>query len=109
MCHCRACQKRSGSVYGVQARFPRHQVTSIAGQATQFTRAAESGNSVTFHFCPFCGSTVYWELSGYPEVIAIAVGAFADPHFPEPRISVYEATRHRWVMRPADLHMEHLG
>ena len=108
MCHCLACQKRTGSVYGVQARFPRDQVTSIEGRATQFTRSADSGHSVTFHFCPLCGSTVYWELSGYPDVIAIAVGSFATPQFPEPRISVYERCRHPWAMRPADLDMEHL-
>src|SRR5829696_7696947 len=87
MCHCLACQKRTGSVYGVQARSPRDQVTSIKGRATPFTRPADSGNSVTFHFCPICGSTAYWELSGYPEVIAIAVGSFVDPQFPEPRVS----------------------
>jgi hypothetical protein len=108
MCHCLACQKRTGSVYGVQARFPRDQVTSIEGRSTQFTRSADSGNSVNFHFCPLCGSTVYWELSGYPDVIAIAVGAFADRQFPEPRISVYERRWHPWAMRPADLDMEHL-
>ena len=92
----------------MQARSPRDQVTSIKGRATPFTRPADSGNSVTFHFCPICGSTVYWELSGYPEVIAIAVGSFVDPQFPEPRVSVFEASRHIWTMMPAELNMEHL-
>jgi hypothetical protein len=109
MCHCLACQQRTGSVFGTQARFPRDQVSEIQGRATQFTRVADSGNSVTFSFCPVCGSTVYWELEKMPDVIAVAVGAFADPGFPEPRYSVYETLRHSWAMTAADLPMEHVS
>lgn len=108
MCHCLACQQRTGSVFGVQARFPRRQVTGIEGRSTQFVRVADSGNTVTSNFCPACGSTVYWELSGFPDVIAVAVGAFADPEFSAPRHSVYESRQHPWAMTAADLTMEHL-
>lgn len=108
MCHCLACQQRTGSVFGTQARFPRDQVSEIQGRATQFTRVADSGNSVTFSFCPVCGSTVYWELGKMPDVIAVAVGAFADPGFPEPRHSVYEEHQHAWALAPGSLPIEHL-
>jgi hypothetical protein len=47
--------------------------------------------------CPECGSTVHWQLAQFPDVIAIAVGAFADPSFPAPKFSVYEERRHKWV------------
>lgn len=106
VCHCLSCQQRTGSVFGVQARFPREQVR-VRGSASHFTRVADSGNSVTFHFCPTCGTTVYWELGGFPGLLAVAVGAFADRDFPKPRYSVYESRRHAWVAIPAD--MEHLG
>jgi hypothetical protein len=94
-------------VFGVQARFPREAVTSIEGRSTQFVRVGDSGNPVTFHFCPVCGSTVYYELSAVPGFIAVTVGAFADPHFPAPKISVYEQRRHSWAL-PGDLELEHL-
>ena len=35
-----------------------------------------------------------------PDTIAIPIGAFADPTFPAPRVSVYEARRHSWVTVP---------
>ena len=108
ICHCLDCQRRTGSVFGTQARFRREQVTAIEGRATPFVRLGDSGNPITFHFCPLCGSTVYWELSGAPELIAVAVGAFADPGFPAPRHSVYEARRHPWAVMPAKLNLEHL-
>lgn len=107
MCHCLACQRRTGSAFGVQARFHRDHV-GIEGRATQFVRMGDSGNPVTFHFCPVCGSTLYWQLAGAPDLIAVAVGAFADPHFSPPRHSVYERSRHPWALPPSDPGVEHL-
>jgi hypothetical protein len=45
MCHCLDCQKRTGSVFGVQARFPEDRVR-IDGPSTQFVRTADSGNRI---------------------------------------------------------------
>jgi hypothetical protein len=83
MCHCLECQRRTGAVISNQARFRREQVT-FAGKATAWMRTAESGNGLTFHFCPTCGSTVYWEGEGFPGYVAVAIGNFADPSFPAP-------------------------
>jgi hypothetical protein len=85
MCHCLECQRRTGAVISNQARFRREQVT-FAGKATAWMRTAESGNALTFHFCPTCGSTVYWEGEGFPGYVAVAIGNFADPNFPAPTI-----------------------
>src|SRR5262249_7842678 len=63
---------------------------------------AESGNALTFHFCPTCGSTVYWEGEGFPGLVAVAIGNFADPNFPAPTIAVWEESRHPWVSWPPD-------
>jgi hypothetical protein len=104
MCHCLECQKRTGSPFSVQARFRREDVT-VEGRGTEFTRAADSGNHITFRFCPDCGSTVYWTGESFPDVVAVAAGAFADRSFPAPRISVYERHRHPWVIAPDG--MEH--
>ena len=67
MCHCLECQRRTGSVFGAQARYPREAVT-IAGRATEYTRTGDEGGKVTSRFCPVCGSTVYWELDNIPGV-----------------------------------------
>ena len=103
MCHCFACQKRTGSAFGVQARFPRGSVTVVGGLSTRFVRVGDSGGRVTLHFCGVCGSTVYWELDGLPDFVAVAVGSFADSSFPEPKVSVYEARRHPWAVVPASV------
>jgi hypothetical protein len=107
MCHCLECQKRTGSPFRVQARFRREQAT-IEGEATEFVRIGDEGNRITLRFCPVCGSTVYWTLSGYPDLVAIAVGNFADRDFPAPRISVYERRRHPWMIVPDGPEMQHI-
>ncbi len=101
MCHCFECQRRTGAVISNQARFPREQIT-VDGKDTAWTRKAESGNALTFHFCPTCGSTVYWENAGFPGLVNIAIGNFADPNFPAPNIAVWEESRHPWVALPSD-------
>jgi len=101
LCHCLECQRRTGAVISNQARFSRGQI-AFAGQSTAWRRTAESGNVLTFHFCPTCGSTVYWENEGFPGIVAVAIGNFADPSFPAPTIAVWEESRHQWVALPTD-------
>ena len=101
VCHCLACQRRTGSTYGFQARFPREQVR-MTGEAREYTRISDAGEARTFRFCPECGATVSYLVASAPDVIAIPVGAFADPGFPPPAVSVWESRRHGWVEMPAE-------
>ena len=101
ICHCLACQRRTGSVFAEQARFPRENVT-IAGQSAVYSRVGDEGSRATFHFCPQCGATVHYEAEGLEDYVIIPVGAFADPGFPAPTVSVYEERMHRWVVPPPD-------
>lgn len=97
VCHCTACQRRTGSAFGVQARFPQNQV-EIAGRSSQYVRTGDSGQAITFHFCPSCGTTLYWQLANSPGFIVVAVGGFADRTFSTPKFSVYESRRYPWVV-----------
>jgi hypothetical protein len=106
ICHCLECQKRTGSILATQARYPREHVT-IEGRATRWTRVGDSGDSATFSFCPVCGSTVYWEPNGMLGFVSVAVGAFADPNFPPPNVSVYEERQHPWAFAPDQLSLTH--
>ncbi|MEM9860089.1 MAG: GFA family protein [Myxococcota bacterium] len=98
LCHCHQCQKRTGSAFGYQVRVARSEVT-VSGRSTAYERKAEG--VVTLHFCPVCGSTVYWTLDGLPDDVVIAAGAFAGVSTPPPpTFSVYEARMHPWVILP---------
>ena len=96
VCHCLDCQKRSGSAFAVQARWPETQV-ELTGTYSEWAQAGDSGELATFRFCGTCGATLAYSNEGMPGLIAIAVGAFADPGFPPPHFSVYENRKHSWV------------
>ncbi len=114
LCQCYECQRRTGTVLSVQTRIPREQVT-IEGQSSTWTFPTEDGEPATFrscdsggatyHFCPECGSTVYWEISAAPELLGVAIGTFADPTFPPPMISGFAAEGAAWAMNVSDLPM----
>lgn len=96
VCHCLDCQKRTGSAFAAQARWANENVT-LAGTSKEWTRTADSGNRVTYRFCPECGSTVVYTIENWPGVTAIPYGAFAGTDMPAPGFSVYDDRRHGWV------------
>lgn len=102
VCHCLACQQRTGSAFGVQARFPEDAV-AIAGESREFARTGDEGTTARFHFCPDCGATVFWRMDAIPGFVAVPVGAFADPAFPAPNVSVYDSRQHPWVRLAGDI------
>ncbi|MEM1414491.1 MAG: GFA family protein [Myxococcota bacterium] len=100
MCHCRACQRRTGSVFGVQVRVPKERF-SVRGEVATFTRRGEG--EVCFRFCPGCGSTVWWTLDGFPDSVSVAVGILAGTPIPAPTFSVYEERMQPWVPLPESI------
>jgi hypothetical protein len=106
VCHCLACQRRTGSVFAAQARFPKDAVT-VTGNARQYVRVGDEGCRITFHFCPECGATVHYAIDAMPDSVIVPVGAFAEPGFPAPTFSVYEDRMHGWVKLPDGI--EHMA
>src|SRR5215475_5042408 len=95
LCHCLACQKRTGSVFAALASF--RAPFTVFGAATEYVRTGDQGAQFRFRFCPTCGTTVFHTEEGVEGSVAVAVGAFADPGFPPPTVSVYDCRRHPWV------------
>ncbi len=101
VCHCLACQRRTGSVFAALAGFAAP--WRVTGTATEYVRAGDQGARFRFRFCPVCGSTVFHTEEGVEDFVSVAVGAFADPSFPPPEDSVYDCRRHPWVQLPAGI------
>lgn len=102
VCHCYDCQKRSGSAFAVQARFPAEVVTT-SGAYNIYTHTLGSGNSADFHFCPTCGGTLWYHALPDRSLFAIPVGTFADKDFPTPEYTVYVDRKHDWVTLSEDI------
>ena len=99
VCHCQACQRRSGVPWTCNAYFRRSEVR-LEGDHSIYTRDAQEGRKFHNHFCPNCGSTVCWTLDMLPHHYGVAAGAFNDPNFPAPRVSIWEESMYSWVTTP---------
>ena len=100
-CYCDECQRRTGSAFGVAVFFSQT-ATVVTGASSIFTRIGDSGMPVKLHFCPECGSTVFWYPEKKPGQVAVAIGCFADQAFPGPSQAVYDERRYPWAW--IDLH-----
>jgi hypothetical protein len=104
ICHCLACQRRTGSAFGMQAAFRPDQV-HITGRFNDYARISDEADRKkhVFHFCPECGSQVFYTEPTEPDLIVVSVGSFADPSFPAPIESGYHFRRHEWLTLPDSL------
>jgi hypothetical protein len=100
LCHCLACQRRTGSVFAALASFAAPY--RVTGTSTEYVRTGDHGATFRFRFCPVCGTTLFHTEEGHEgRSVRVAVGAFADPSFPTPQVSIYDCRRHPWVQLPA--------
>jgi tetratricopeptide (TPR) repeat protein len=85
----------------MQAAFAPDQV-KVSGRFNDYTRISDEADrkAHVFHFCPECGSQVFYTEPDEPDRIVVSVGSFADPTFPPPTESGYEHRRHPWVALP---------
>ncbi|HMN80482.1 MAG TPA: GFA family protein [Burkholderiaceae bacterium] len=98
-CHCKLCQRRTGSVFAVNAGFLNTKVQA-RGRYNTYSRKGDSGRLVEFRFCPDCGASVYWSGEMRPDMTVVGVGSFNDPTFPMPERAVWAEARHPWVSLP---------
>ena len=104
ICNCLACQRRTGSAFGMQAGFKADQV-QVIGRFNDYARISDEADRKehVFHFCPDCGSQVFCTEPDDPDLVVVSIGAFADPSFPPPTESGYDSRRHPWVGLPASV------
>jgi hypothetical protein len=96
VCHCAACQRRTGAVVHSGCSYPKDRIR-IEGESKVYERESDSGRKTRFHFCPNCGSNVFLDGDRNPNNYGIMVGCFVDPNFPPPTFSIFEDLMHPWL------------
>jgi len=80
ICHCKWCQRRTGSAFGVEVVFDESQITIEEESLTRYRHLSdESGRWLDQHFCSQCGSNIGFTLEAVPGIRTIAAGTFDDP------------------------------
>ena len=96
-CHCKDCQRASGTGHMSLAFFNEADV-DIQGETASFGVTADSGNTNTRHFCPKCGSRIFGQVSARPGIVGISVGCIDDNEWFSSQVVVYANDRPGWDM-----------
>lgn len=94
-CHCRDCQKASGSAYAPTLFVPRIALT-VTGEVRWFEKLADSGLVVGRGFCPHCGSSLFGRTAAMPDLTAIRAGSLDDPSSYHPQVDIYTSRAAPW-------------
>jgi hypothetical protein len=98
-CHCKECQRQSGSAFGMAMSVNKDSLT-VTGLTKQFTRTADSGNEVTGVFCPECGVRVYHVLKSVPDVVSVKPGTLDNTSWLRPGYFTWMKSAQGWVAVP---------
>jgi hypothetical protein len=83
LCHCRYCQLRTGSAFGLSVYFPTTKVNIISGDFDKYSYTTSGGGKVEIERCMSCGTSLFWELKlkKLRDLKGTAGGAYDPPTF----------------------------
>ena len=101
ICHCRNCQRYTGSPFEAVAAYPSPSV-SLQGELKTYNDTGDSGKQVRRRFCPNCGSGVIAEADALPGVTIVLIGTLDDASSYKPAMEIYCSSAQPWVHGAAE-------
>lgn len=103
-CHCRWCQRESGTAFALNAMIEADRVTLLAGEPLVVDTPSASGKGQRIARCPRCHLAVWSNYAGGGDLVRfVRVGTLDDPDALPPDIHIFTSTRQPWVQLPADV------
>ena len=96
LCHCRNCQRYTGSAFETVVAFPSESV-SLEGELKTYNDTGNSGKQVRRRFCPNCGSGVIAEGDVLPGISLVLAGTLDDPAAYAPAMEIYCSSAQPWL------------
>ena len=101
-CHCRDCQRATGSAYNTVVGVPAAKVQFTQGSPQYYETSGERGTSVRHGFCPTCGSPLVALPSAYPAMMSLHASSLDDPSWVRPAVDIWTSRAQPWdAMNPA--------
>ncbi|MCB1340904.1 MAG: GFA family protein [Pseudooceanicola sp.] len=98
-CHCRWCQRETGSAFVMNAMIERTNVEVLTGQTVEVLTPSESGRGQRVHRCPTC-HVALWSHYSDSRVAFVRVGTLEDPDRFPPDIHIFTESKQPWVILP---------
>jgi hypothetical protein len=94
-CHCRQCQKDSGTGHGSYLTFARTAATAH-GEAKSFDFIGDQGTVKRRAFCPTCGTPVYMVFPDIPDIFVVRAGTLDEPERYRPQMRIWTDAAQGW-------------
>ncbi len=103
-CHCRWCQRESGSAFALNAMIEADRVVLLHGKPELVDTPTNSGKGQKFHRCPSCRIALWSNYAGAGDAINfVRVGTLDEPDRLPPDIHIFTASKQPWVILPSDV------
>ena len=103
-CHCRTCQKNTGSAFSLNVAVPEDQVTITGDTLRTYEEHSEAGSPPFYRsFCSNCGSPISGRGDAYPGILFLKAGTFDDPTWIKPGAHMWCAEKQPWVTIEVDV------
>lgn len=100
VCHCRDCQKQSGSAFGMSLVIEPRAFELLSGELKHFRTTAASGREKLCAFCPECGNRIYNRTSA---LMSVKAGTLDDVSSLTPNAHYWTKRRQSWSVVPNDV------
>jgi hypothetical protein len=100
-CHCRDCQRQTGSAFVLNALVETERVVLLAGEPAPVAVPTDSGRPHRIFRCPACQTAVWSEYGGAANLRFVRVGTLDQPAVVMPDVHIYVRSRLPWVSLPA--------
>lgn len=97
VCHCKKCQKTSGSAFSVNVGLPAESVTMRGPTLTRYEDVGTTGKPVGRLFCNACGCSLATDAEAFPGVLFLKGGTLDDPSWLDPKLHIWTRSRQPWV------------
>ena len=101
-CHCTACQRQSGSAFGMAFVVDEADFRLTQGEVKTYASESDAGRAKLGAFCPDCGTRIYHKLEWSKGKVSIKPGTLDDTSMLKPDLHIWTASKQPWVTIPED-------
>jgi hypothetical protein len=99
-CHCRDCQRQTGSAFVINALIEADRIELLSGAPEPVPVPTDSGRPHDIYRCPTCRTAVWSDYGRRPALRFVRVGTLDDPSALQPDVHIYVRSKLPWVALP---------
>jgi hypothetical protein len=101
-CHCRDCQRQTGSAFVLNALIESDRIRVTAGTPQPVPLPTDSGRPHDVYRCPACRVALWSDYGRRPWLRFVRVGTLDDPAALAPDVHIYTRSKLPWIVLPPD-------